>query len=57
MDALDILSLCLSHLGTHLDVMEESANDHSIASAPDKYAYVVLVMKGDFYVPGALSTI
>lgn len=54
MDALDILSICLSHLGTHLDVIERG-NYPSPAIETDKYAYAVLVMKGDFYVPGALT--
>jgi hypothetical protein len=51
MDALDALGLCLSHLGTHLDVMEGIPD---LKSTTPKYAYVTLVMKGDFYIPGAL---
>lgn len=54
MDALDVLSICLSHLGTHLDVVEEMHRP-TLTIKPSKYAYVVLVMKGDFYIPGALT--
>jgi hypothetical protein len=55
MDALDALSLCLSHLGTHLDVMEGVDCLTPRPQSP-KCAFVVLVMKGDYYVPGALVT-
>ena len=53
MDALDVLGLCLSHIGTHLDIMEGIPDSNNDTPKNSHVNDVTLKTNNDHYTPGA----